>query len=193
MEHNIIGLGKASAHFEHIEVQDISVLRFEGVDVRVVRLNGDPWFVAADVCRALEVSSPTKAVMALDGDEQTLISIQGIHFGQGNPTVNIVSESGFYKMIVRCRKASTPGTLPHRFTNWVFRSVIPGIRKTGAYGIPWGALSDFTRRKEQYTLNASKKGKALQRCRKEKQLLLEEEKRLIREYQPEFSFGERLQ
>lgn len=109
--------------------QDISVIKFEGVKVRVVNIHGEPWFIAADVCKALETDNPTKAVKALDADEKTLTSIQGIHAGPGNPVVNAVSESGFYKLISRSRKATTPGTFAHSFTNWVFRDVIhPFVR-----------------------------------------------------------------
>ncbi|WP_371337485.1 BRO-N domain-containing protein [Klebsiella quasipneumoniae] len=192
MKKDITLSGKGSPCAEacqHPECADLAVLRFEGVNIRVLRLNGEPWFVAADVCSALDIGNATKAVRSLDADENTLTSIQGIHSGRGNPSVNVISESGFYKLIVRCRKSSVPDTFPHRFTNWVFRNVIPGIRKTGGYGIPWGELQDFTRRKEQYAISASKKGKALQKCRKEKRKLAEEEKRLIREYQPELSLG----
>ena len=110
-----------------------------------------------------------------------------------NQNMSIISESGFYKLIARSRKATTPGTFAHRFSNWVFRNVIPGIRKTGAYGIPWGALQDFSRRKEQYQISASEKGRELQACKRKKRELEEEEKRLIREYQPEFYFGNRIQ
>ncbi|MDH8479307.1 BRO family protein, partial [Klebsiella pneumoniae] len=60
---------------------------------------------------------------------------------------NMVAESGFYKLIARSRKASTPGTFAHRFSNWVFRDVIPSIRKTGSYGVPFAFLNDHTRRK----------------------------------------------
>lgn len=186
MNNDFLDMGKRNTHQVKavcIKAKDLAVLRFEEISVRVARLNGDPWFVVADVCKALELSSPTKSIKALDDDEKALISIQGL--SRGNDEANIVSESGFYKMIVRCRKASIEGTLPHRFTNWVFRSVVPGIRKTGAYGIPWGDLHDFTRRKEQYQISASKRGKALQRCKRQKQELVEEEKRLIREYQPD--------
>lgn len=55
-----------------------------------------------------------------------------------------------------------------------------------------GALQDFSRRKEQYQISASEKGRGLQACKRKKREL-EEEKRLIREYQPEFYFGNRIQ
>ncbi|EFQ5528732.1 antirepressor protein [Escherichia coli] len=187
----VTGKGYARPVKKFCDIRDLVVLRFDSVNVRVVYLNGDPWFVAKDVCVALEISNSRDALKALDADEKKTVALSyGI---RGNPNHSLISESGFYKLIARSRKAVTPGTFAHRFSNWVFRNVIPGIRKTGAYGIPWGALQDFSRRKEQYQLSASQKGRALQACKRKKRELEEEEKRLIREYQPEFYFGERIQ
>ncbi|EKM1667935.1 TPA: antirepressor protein [Escherichia coli] len=187
----VTGKGYARSVKKFCDIRDLVVLRFDGVDVRVVYLNGDPWFVAKDVCEALEISNSRDALKALDVDEKNTVALSyGI---RGNPNHSVVSESGFYKLISRSRKAVTPGTFAHRFSNWVFRNVIPGIRKTGAYGIPWGALQDFSRRKEQYQISASEKGRELQACKRKKRELEEEEKRLIREYQPEFYFGNRIQ
>jgi prophage antirepressor-like protein len=151
----------------------------------VVNVFGEPWFVAADVCKALEIGNASKAVMALDKDENTLTSFQGIHAGPGNPVMNIIAESGFYKLIARNRKATTQGTFAHSFTNWVFRQVIPSIRKTGSYGVPFAFLNDHTRRKVQYTKKASKRGKDLQSCKGEKARLAAEEIELWRKYQPD--------
>ncbi|EOM8303957.1 Bro-N domain-containing protein [Escherichia coli] len=193
MNKNIAVTGKGDARHvkKFCDFRDLVVLRFDSVNVRVVYLNGDPWFVAKDVCVALEISNSRDALKALDADEKKTVALSyGI---RGNPNHSLISESGFYKLIARSRKAVTHGTFAHRFSNWVFRNVIPGIRKTGAYGIPWGALQDFSRRKEQYQLSASQKGRALQACKRKKRELEEEEKRLIREYQPEFYFGERIQ
>ncbi|HAV8853591.1 BRO family protein [Escherichia coli] len=193
MNKNIAVTGKGDARHvkKFCDFRDLVVLRFDSVNVRVVYLNGDPWFVAKDVCAALELTNSRMALQALDDDESNTVTLTyGI---RGNPNHSVVSESGFYKLIARSRKAATPGTFAHRFSNWVFRNVIPGIRKTGAYGIPWGALQDFSRRKEQYQISASEKGRELQACKRKKRELEEEEKRLIREYQPEFYFGERIQ
>ncbi|HFU8665934.1 BRO family protein [Escherichia coli] len=193
MNKNIAVTGKGDARpvKKFCDIRDLVVLRFDSVSVRVVYLNGDPWFVAKDVCAALELTNSRMALQALDDDESNTVTLTyGI---RGNPNHSVVSESGFYKLIARSRKAATPGTFAHRFSNWVFRNVIPGIRKTGAYGIPWGALQDFSRRKEQYQISASEKGRELQACKRKKRELEEEEKRLIREYQPEFYFGERIQ
>ncbi|MDN4292749.1 Bro-N domain-containing protein [Citrobacter freundii] len=192
MKNNMTFTGQGLAHPEasqkdiyRASESDISVIRFEGAKVRIVKIGGEPWFVAADVCKALEIGNPSKAVAALDSDENTLTSIQGIHAGPGNPVVNVVAESGFYKLIARSRKATTPGTFAHRFSNWVFRQVIPSIRKTGSYGVPFAFLNDFTRRKTQYTRKASKRGHDLQACRKEKEDLSQEEAQLWRDHQPQ--------
>ncbi|EOK6121736.1 Bro-N domain-containing protein [Escherichia coli] len=197
MNKNIAATGKGDARHvkKFCDIRDLVVLRFDSVNVRVVYLNGDPWFVGADVCAALEISNVTDAVSVLDSDEVMTLALTEGHSGKrgGVRSWNVVSESGFYKLIARSRKAVNPGTFAHRFSNWVFRNVIPGIRKTGAYGIPWGALQDFSRRKEQYQISASEKGRELQACKRKKRELEEEEKRLIREYQPEFYFGERIQ
>lgn len=164
---------------------DVSVIMFERMKVRIVMNNGEPWFVAADVCSVLEIENPTKAVKSLDADEKTLTSIQGIHAGPGNPVVNAVSESGFYKLIARSRKASTPDTFAHRFSNWVFREVIPSIRKTGSYGVPFAFLNDFSKRMGAYQQEASKRGYRLQECREAKQVLEDEGQALWRKYQPD--------
>ena len=96
-----------------------------------------------------------------------------------------VSESGFYKLIARSRKATTAGTFAHRFTNWVFREVIPSIRKTGSYGVPFAFLNDHSKRKAAYDKKASKRGKDLQSCKGEKSRLIAEEAELWRKYQPQ--------
>jgi len=181
-------LGQGLAHPENSR-DDISIIKFEKIKVRIVRIDGEPWFVAADVCAALEIENPSKAVKALDADENTLTSIQGIHSSRGNPSVNVVSESGFYKLIARSRKASTPDTFAHRFSNWVFREVILSIRKTGYYGVPFAFLNDFSKRMAAYQQEASKRGHKLQQCKDAKENLEREERELWRKYQPDFLEG----
>ncbi len=166
---------------------DISVIKFEGKTVRIVSVYGEPWFVAADVCLSLEIGNPTSAVSSIDSDEVMTLTLTEGHSGRrgGARSWNVVAESGFYKLIARSRKASTPGTFAHRFTNWVFRDVIPSIRKTGAYGVPFALLNDHSKRKAAYTQKASKRGSALQSCKAEKSRLIAEEAELWRRYQPQ--------
>lgn len=106
---------------------------FEDHDIRTVMRDGEYWFVAADVCAALNLSNPTKSVSALDDDEKALTSIQGL--SRGNEQANIISESGLYTLILRCRDAVKQGTLPWRFRKWVTNEVLPSIRKTGRYQV----------------------------------------------------------
>ncbi|MEX6284876.1 Bro-N domain-containing protein [Providencia hangzhouensis] len=172
----------------NINSDDISVIRFEGVEVRIVKINNDPWFVAKDVCDALEILNSSDALKSLDLDEKNTIALNyGI---QGNPNRQVIAESGFYKLIARSRKATTKGTFAHRFTNWVFRDVIPSIRKTGAYGVPFSALNDFTKRQQQYQITASQHGRDLQSCKQKKADLQREERELWKKYQPDFLSGE---
>lgn len=161
---------------------DISVIKFEGQSVRIVNVYGEPWFIAKDVCKALEIADHLVALRRLDDDEKGECSIPT---PGGNQVVRSVCESGFYKLIARSRKASTPGTYAHRFTNWVFRNVIPSIRKTGSYGVPFAFLNDHSKRKVAYTHKASKRGSALQSCKAEKARLTAEEVELWRKYQPQ--------
>ncbi|VEB68087.1 Uncharacterized phage-encoded protein [Providencia rustigianii] len=174
----------------NINSDDISVIQFEGVQVRIVKVNNEPWFIAADICKALEIKNVTNAIKALDDDENTLCSIKGIKSSAGLPMFNLVAESGFYKLIIRSRKASLKGTFAHRFTNWVFRDVIPSIRKTGAYGVPFSALNDFTKRQQQYKITSSQHGRELQSCKQKKADLQHEERELWKKYQPDFLDGE---
>ncbi|WKS81893.1 BRO-N domain-containing protein [Edwardsiella tarda] len=165
-----------------ITERDISVIKFEGKNVRIVSIYGEPWFIAKDVCGALELSNHSMAIAALDDDEK---GVSLTYTLGGNQRMRTVSESGFYKLIARSRKASTPGTFAHRFTNWVFREVIPSIRKTGSYGVPFAFLNDHSKRKIEYEKKASKRGYDLQACKGEKANLAAEEAELWRKYQPE--------
>lgn len=94
--------------------------------IRTVILNGEPWFVAADVCKILEHSNPTIAMNSLEDFEKAKLNL-GL---QGGDT-NIISESGFYTLVLRSRK---PIAKPFRI--WVTSYVLPTIRKTGKYIAP---------------------------------------------------------
>lgn len=178
---NMAVIGQGFAHPE-ISQSDISVIRFEGVQVRIIKVNNEPWFIFKDVCKALGISKYRDAFSRLDADERRAVKVDTLG---GKQAVSACSESGFYKTIARSRKATTPGTFAHRFSNWVFRDVIPSIRKTGAYGVPFGLLNDFTRRSNEYLKVSSQRGRDLQSCKAEKISLETEEKQLWDKYQPQ--------
>lgn len=166
-----------------VKQEELSVIKFDGIEVRIITHLGEPWFIAADVCNALEIKNVTNAIRSLNESEKALYSIKGIT--RGNEFVNAISESGFYKLISRSRKATQPGTFAYRFTNWVFGEVIPTIRKTGTYGVPWAFLNDHTKRMKAYDTESSKRGRNLEACKKWKSNLIAEEKALWKKYQPE--------
>ena len=114
-----------------------AVFKFESNDaIRSVLIDGSPWFVAQDVCTALRIQNVTQALDKLDDDERSMLNIGHEHrsiFDKRVKEINIVSESGLYTLILRCRDAVTPGTIPYRFRKWVTGEVLPQIRKTGRY------------------------------------------------------------
>lgn len=90
--------------------------------VRVIVRDGEPWFVARDVCECLEIENPTVAVQRLDEDERAKFNL-----GRQGET-NIVSEAGLYSLIMTSRKPEAK-----RFKRWVTHEVLPTIRQTGSY------------------------------------------------------------
>lgn len=92
--------------------------------IRTLVLNGEPWFVAVDVCNILGISNPTMAMAGLEEFERSKFNL-----GRQGET-NIISESGFYTLVLRSRK---PVAKPFRI--WVTSEVLPAIRKTGSYNL----------------------------------------------------------
>jgi prophage antirepressor-like protein len=101
--------------------------------IRVVQdRNGEPWFVARDVCQALAIKQATAAVRVLAADEKGVISI---HTLGGHQEVLSVSEGGLFTIALRCRGAMKPGTTPYRLRRWVTHEVLPAIRRNGYFGV----------------------------------------------------------
>lgn len=90
--------------------------------IRTVNIDGEPWFVAKDVCDILGVKNTTQSMQQLEDFERAMFNIGR----QGE--ANIISESGFYALVLRSRK---PIAKPFRI--WVTSEVLPSIRKTGSY------------------------------------------------------------
>lgn len=93
--------------------------------VRVVIKNGEPWFVARDVCDILKHTNSRVAVDRLDDDEK---GVSKVYTPGGLQEMTVVSESGLYTLVLT-------SNLPEakRFKKWVTSEVLPRIRKTGAY------------------------------------------------------------
>ena len=101
---------------------------FENKDfgkVRTVTLNGAPCFVAADICRALDIANSRDAVKRLDDDERGVVSTDTLG---GVQEMTVVNESGLYSLVLGSRKPEAK-----QFKRWITHEVIPTIRKTGGY------------------------------------------------------------
>lgn len=94
--------------------------------IRTTTINGEPWFVAADVCEALEIQNPTDAIKKLDEDEKARLNL-GLRGGD----TNVVNEPGLYALVLGSRKPEAKA-----FKRWITHEVIPTIRKHGAYMTP---------------------------------------------------------
>ena len=103
----------------------VKTLEFKGVKVRTVMNNGEPWFVASDVCEILDHSNSRAAIDSLDDDEKGVTIAYTLG---GNQQVNIINEPGLYRLIFTSRKDEAK-----EFKHWVFHEVLPSIRKTGKY------------------------------------------------------------
>lgn len=93
--------------------------------VRTLNLNGEPWFVAADVCKALELGNPSMTVERLDDDEKGISTIDTLG---GKQRMAIINEPGLYSLVITSRKPEAKA-----FKRWITHEVIPSIRKHGAY------------------------------------------------------------
>lgn len=108
----------------------LSTFNFESNSIRTLAIDNEPWFVAKDVCDAIGLTNSRMSLIALDEDEK---GVSLIYTPSGQQEMNIVSESGMYTLILRCRDAVKKGSVPHRFRKWVTSEVLPQIRKTGSY------------------------------------------------------------
>ena len=99
-------------------------------EVRTVMRDGEPWFVAADVCRALDIGNTSMALERLDNDEKMTLSLTDSHSGQrgGAQSYTIINEAGLYTLVLGSRKPEAKA-----FKRWITHEVIPSIRKHGAY------------------------------------------------------------
>lgn len=112
---------KASAT-GYVEVFNFSQ---ERMPVRAQIIAGEPWFVAKDVCRILEIAKYRDAVARLDDDERESVLMDTLG---GTQQMVAVNESGLYHLIFQSRKPEA-----RKFRKWVTSEVLPSIRRKGFY------------------------------------------------------------
>ena len=98
---------------------------FNSQQIRTISIENSPWFVAKDVCDALELSDVSMSVSRLDDDEKL---VQTFFVSGQNRQMVCINESGLYALILRSNKPQAKV-----FRKWVTSEVLPAIRKTGGY------------------------------------------------------------
>ncbi len=105
---------------------DLQIFNYGSRQIRTVVLNGEPWWVAKDVCDTLDIQNPTMSLKNLEPDEVTKYNLGGL-----SGDSNIINESGLYSLILQSRKPEAK-----KFKKWITSEVLPSIRKTGQYSLP---------------------------------------------------------
>jgi prophage antirepressor-like protein len=105
-------------------MQSISVFVFEQNSLDVIVIDGQPWFNASQVAKALGYANPSKALQ----DNVSGKYNQQLDLGKPGKSPNFISEPGLYQLIMR---SSLPAA--EKFQDWVFEEVLPSIRETGSY------------------------------------------------------------
>lgn len=114
----------------------LQVFNFEEKQVRVVPKDGQPWWVAKDVCDVLELSDVSMSVSRLDDDEK---GTSKVCTPGGMQDMSVINESGLYALIIRSNKPEAK-----KFRKWVMSEVLPSIRRTGGYRAPGKDAKDET-------------------------------------------------
>lgn len=106
----------------------------------MIQIDGQPWFVAADVCAILSHTNPTLAVRLLDKDQKAKSDLGAWRL------TNIISESRLYKLALRSDKPEAKG-----FQDWVTRDVLPAMQRTPASSRCnfWGITSALVSRERE--------------------------------------------
>lgn len=99
-----------------------------GREVRTVTIDGEPWFVAADLCAILELGNVAMATQGMPKDNVSKTDVIDA-IGRLRATL-VVNEPGLYRLIFRSNKPKAD-----RFQNWIYREVLPSIRKTGRFQV----------------------------------------------------------
>jgi anti-repressor protein len=108
---------------------EVARFEFNTLEVRTVVRDGDPWFVAKDVCSVLGIANPSDAVRSLDDDEVALVPAALVTTdARPQDFLNLINEPGLYSLILRSRKPEAKA-----FKRWITHEVIPAIRRTGRY------------------------------------------------------------
>lgn len=166
----------------------VQIFNFENDQVRVIEIEGEPWFVAKDVAEILGYKKPENAVAThVDTEDKTTTLIQGTGSNYKSKAVTI-NESGLYSLVLSSKLPAAK-----KFKRWVTSEVLPSIRKHGAYATPQTIESILANPDYGIKLlqalkeERSKKEQALQEASKEREGRLIAEQR-VNEMTPKVSY-----
>lgn len=144
-------------------MNQLQIFNFSNHDVRVITKDGQPWWIAKDVCEVLDLTNPTVAIQRLDHDEVTKFNLGGL-----TGETNIVNEPGLYSLILGSRKPEAK-----QFKRWITHEVLPTIRKHGMYA------TDELLNNPDFLIAAGQKIKEEQEARRRLEEKIEQDKPLV--------------
>ena len=127
----------------NVEFSNALIKAFEnnenGWQVRVIELNGEPWFVGKDIAEALGYKNTRDALSRHVPDKykkvftpQQMASVSksrdSLPFVDSPRGLTFINEAGLYKLVMRSELPNA-----EKFSDWVCDTVLPQIRKTGSY------------------------------------------------------------
>ena len=113
-------------------------------EITEITKNGEPWFIAKDICDILGIKNNRQALSLLEADEKNTVRLNdGI---KGNPNKTIINESGLYELIMNSRKPEAK-----KFRKWITSEVLPSIRKTGKFEIPKDQIKESVKNRNILT------------------------------------------
>lgn len=95
--------------------------------IRTIEIDGKPYFVGADVAKALGYSNPRKAIL----DHCKGVTKRDTPTSSGVQSMSYINEGDLYRLIMKSKLPSA-----EKFESWVMDEVLPTIRKTGSYQKP---------------------------------------------------------
>lgn len=111
----------------------IQLFKFEGKEVRTLKIDGEPWFVGKDLTDILGYSNSRKALKDhVDKEDQQILTSRNVTLENiPNRGLTGVNESGMFSLVLSSQLPTAK-----KFKRWVTSEVLPAIRKTGSYQLP---------------------------------------------------------
>ena len=154
-------------------MENNKTFHFQGKNIQIKVLNNEPWFLAADIARALTVKDPSRMIEHARVKEQNVCKIMN-RTNDVHREMLFVDEIGLFKILMKSRKA-----VAEKFQDWVTEQVLPSIRKTGSYSVnqatalPLDYELQLIRAKAELTSNEAEKFSQEQKLLNQKQSFYE--------------------